>query len=211
MHRPADLPILYFGTPVAIISTMNEDGSANLAPMSSVWWLGQSCMLGLAQASQTSLNLVRERQAGINLPSANEAHHVDRLAMTTGRNPVPEYKVKMGYRYEPDKFEIGELTPLPSELVAPPRVKQCPVQMEAELHEYKPFGKMVNAFAFEMHIVRVHVEEHLLYGGEKDRVDPCKWNPLIMSFREFFSLGGKVRDSRLSEFPEAMFRKPRTA
>jgi len=26
--------ILYFGTPVAIVSSMNEDGSANLAPIS---------------------------------------------------------------------------------------------------------------------------------------------------------------------------------
>jgi flavin reductase (DIM6/NTAB) family NADH-FMN oxidoreductase RutF len=29
--------ILYLGTPVVLISTMNEDGSVNLAPMSSVF------------------------------------------------------------------------------------------------------------------------------------------------------------------------------
>ncbi|WP_198007949.1 hypothetical protein [Methylovulum miyakonense] len=33
-------PILYFGTPVILVSTINEDGTANLAPMSSAWWLG---------------------------------------------------------------------------------------------------------------------------------------------------------------------------
>jgi len=35
MHRTVDPAILYFGTPVVLVSTENEDGSANLAPMSS--------------------------------------------------------------------------------------------------------------------------------------------------------------------------------
>lgn len=30
--------ILYFGTPVVLIGSTNEDGSFNLAPMSSAWW-----------------------------------------------------------------------------------------------------------------------------------------------------------------------------
>lgn len=32
--------ILYLGTPVVLISTVNEDGTHNLAPMSSAFWLG---------------------------------------------------------------------------------------------------------------------------------------------------------------------------
>ena len=71
MHRTIDPTILYFGTPVALISTLNEDGSPNLAPMSSAWWLGWTCMLGLGQMSQTSANLVRTRECVINLPSAS--------------------------------------------------------------------------------------------------------------------------------------------
>ncbi len=52
--------VLYFGTPVALISTQNEDGSANLAPMSSAWALGDVFVLGLGSSSQTAANL-RER------------------------------------------------------------------------------------------------------------------------------------------------------
>jgi len=37
MHVGSDLTVLYFGTPVVLISSRNEDGSANLAPMSSAW------------------------------------------------------------------------------------------------------------------------------------------------------------------------------
>ena len=33
-------PVLYFGTPVIILSTLNEDGSTNLSPLSSAWALG---------------------------------------------------------------------------------------------------------------------------------------------------------------------------
>jgi flavin reductase (DIM6/NTAB) family NADH-FMN oxidoreductase RutF len=39
-HVTIEPAILYFGTPVVLISTQNEDGTANLAPMSSAWWLG---------------------------------------------------------------------------------------------------------------------------------------------------------------------------
>ena len=34
MHRVIDPKILYCGTPVVLITTRNEDGSANIAPMS---------------------------------------------------------------------------------------------------------------------------------------------------------------------------------
>jgi flavin reductase (DIM6/NTAB) family NADH-FMN oxidoreductase RutF len=209
MHKTIEPAILYFGTPVAILSTRNEDGTANLAPMSSVWWLGQSCMLGLGAASQTSANLIRTREVVVNLPSAAQVAHVDRLALTTGRNPVPDYKQKMGYLYEPDKFGCGELTPMWSDTVLPPRIQECPVQLEGIVHDYKPFGKNVTANAFEVHITRVHIDEDLLVEGALNRIDPHKWNPLIMSFREFFGLTGKLHQSRLAAFPESMFARPK--
>ena len=62
MHTAIEPAILYFGTPVVVIGTHNEDGSANLAPMSSVFWLGWRCMLGLGAASKTAHNLRRTRE-----------------------------------------------------------------------------------------------------------------------------------------------------
>ena len=98
VHKTIEPTILYFGTPVALISTLNPDGSPNLAPMSSAWWLGWSCMLGLGQMGQTSDNLIRTRECVINLPSEDLVKRVDRLALTTGKNPVPERKRQWGYR-----------------------------------------------------------------------------------------------------------------
>jgi flavin reductase (DIM6/NTAB) family NADH-FMN oxidoreductase RutF len=40
-HVQTDPAILYFGTPVVLLSTRNEDDTANLAPISSVSWLGR--------------------------------------------------------------------------------------------------------------------------------------------------------------------------
>jgi flavin reductase (DIM6/NTAB) family NADH-FMN oxidoreductase RutF len=200
MHRTIEPTILYFGTPVALISTINPDGTANLAPMSSACWLGWTCMLGLGQMSQTSDNLIRTRECVINLPSANMVEHVDRLAMTTGKNPVPERKHRWGYSYEPDKFGVAELTPVPSASVEPPRVHECPVQMEGIVHHWRPFGKNVNANVFEIHIEKLHVDETLLEGdGLRPHIDAERWRPLIMSFCRFFDLGGEVQSSRLAE------------
>jgi flavin reductase (DIM6/NTAB) family NADH-FMN oxidoreductase RutF len=202
MHKTIEPTILYFGTPVAIISTLNPDGSPNLAPMSSAWWLGWSCMLGLGQMGQTSDNLIRTRECVINLPSQDLVTHVDRLALTTGKDPVPEKKRQWGYRYEPDKFETAGLTAMESETVAPPRVRECPVQMEGIVHDYRPFGKNVSANAFEVHITRLHVEETLLVNngaGARPHIDPERWRPLIMSFCRFFGMGGEVHPSRLAE------------
>ena len=200
MHRTIEPTILYFGTPVALISTLNPDGSPNLAPMSSAWWLGWSCMLGLGQMGQTSDNLIRTRECVINLPSQDLVTHVDRLALTTGKNPVPERKRQWGYRYEPDKFTIAGFTMMESEVVAPPRVRECPVQMEGMVHDFRPFGKNVNANMFEVHIVKLHVDDSLLVSnGARPYIDPVRWRPLIMSFCRFFGLGGEVHPSRLAE------------
>ena len=200
MHKTIDPTILYFGTPVALISTLNPDGSPNIAPMSSAWWLGWSCMLGLGQMGQTSDNLIRTRECVINLPSEDLVPHVDRLALTTGKDPVPPKKQEWGYRYEADKFDLPGLTPVPSQVVAPPRVLECPVQMEGIVHDVRPFGKNVSANAFEVHIVKLHVDEGLLLSnGARPHIDPVRWRPLIMSFCRFFGLGGEVHPSRLAE------------
>ncbi|MBN9657454.1 MAG: flavin reductase family protein [Acidobacteria bacterium] len=200
MHRTVDPTVLYFGTPVALISTLNPDGYPNLAPMSSAWWLGWTCMLGLGQLSQTSENLIRTRECVINLPSQHQVSEVDRLALTTGRNPVPELKLGWGYRHEPDKFETAGLTPVDSLSVAPPRVAECPVQMEGIVHHHRPFGKNVNANVFEVHIVKLHVDESLLIDNSpRAHIDPVRWRPLIMSFCRFFGLGSEVHPSRLAE------------
>lgn len=199
MHKVIQPKILYFGTPVILISTLNEDESPNLAPISSGWWLDQSCMLGMSNRSKTINNLYRTGECVLNLPSVDLVDAVDRLALLTGVNPVPAYKAKKGYQYEPNKFEVAHLTPTSSDLVKPPRALECPVQMEAKVEHIRPFGLNDDyVVSIELTILRVHVDESILVENHPNYIDPHKWKPLIMNFCEFFGLTEQVNPSRLA-------------
>ena len=213
MHKTIEPGILYFGTPVVLISTINEDGTYNLAPMSSAFWLGWRCVLGLGARSKTPQNMRRTGECVLNLPSVDIAGAVNRLALTTGSNPVPEGKIRRGYRHEPDKFAIAGLTATASETVAAPRVAECPVQLEARVEAVHGIADDDTALrgnlqCFEVRVQRVHVDERILMAGERDRIDPDKWRPLIMSFQQFYGLGANVHESALGTIPESAYRGP---
>ena len=211
MHTIIDPAILYFGTPVVLVSSINDDGSPNLAPMSSAWWLGRSCMLGFGARSHTPANILRTGECVLNLPSVEQVAAVNRLARTTGSDPVPPHKVGMGYRHERDKFGVAGLTAVDSTLVAAPRVHECPVQLEAVLEGSHPLAasdpdRRGRLLALEMRILRVHVDERIRMDGHAHRIDPTRWRPLIMSFQQFFGLGDMVHHSTLAEIPEESYR-----
>jgi flavin reductase (DIM6/NTAB) family NADH-FMN oxidoreductase RutF len=200
VHQVIQPKIHYYGTPVVLLSTLNEDGIANLAPMSSAWWLGQSCLLGLSTRGQTFANLRRQGEVVLNLASSDLVAAVNRLALTTGMNPVPGYKQAIGTEYVKDKFGRAGLTPLPSDLVGPPRVQECQISLEAKVRRVNEVGAPEQFLAsIEVEILRVHCEEKLLTPGKRHYIDPDQWKPLIMSFLEFYSLGDGLHDSRLAK------------
>lgn len=212
MHVTAYPSILYLGTPVALLSTQNEDGSANLAPMSSVFWLGWRCYLGLQAISKTTENLRRTRELVINLPSQDHVGAVDRLARTTGSSPVPQDKLNRGYYHVKDKFAEAGLTAEAAQTVGALRVVECPIQLEAVIeheHSYDGDGPLAGYIGIlEARITRVHVDPALLMAGHANRIDPNKWRPLIMSFQEFYGLGPRLHASRLGEIAEEKYRTP---
>lgn len=208
-HSQIDPAILYWGTPVVLISTLNEDGTPNIGPMSSAFWLGDRCILGLAANSKTPQNLLRTKQCVLNLASDGMGSAVNALARTTGTQEVPESKIKRGYRYEKDKFNIANLTPSPSELVQPPRIQECPVQMEAELvGKYDVLGGAIAVV--EVKILRTYVLDQLRLNGHENRIDPDAWHPMIMSFQHLYGLrAGKIENSKLAKIDEELYRRPR--
>jgi flavin reductase (DIM6/NTAB) family NADH-FMN oxidoreductase RutF len=188
--RTIEPKILYFGTPVALISSLTEDGTTNLAPMSSFWALGWTLMLGLLDETKTAENMERHPECVVNLPAPNMWQEVEILAPLTGKNPVPEIKSKQ-FRFEKDKFAISGLTPLASEAVQPARARQCPVHMEARVNKLHRMGgeklrQLGGGVAAEVEIVRVHVAPDLIIGD--NYIDPAKWSPLIYNFRHYFRL-----------------------
>lgn len=215
--------ILYWGTPVVLNSTENPNGTFNLAPISSAFWLGWRCLLGIEVSSQTAQNLVRTGEIVINLVDDSQVDAVNKLSLLTGTNPVPEGKTRRGYRHEQDKFAIAGLTPVASETVRPPRAEECPVQMEAELvqvipvmadeydyvqHERAAECTLSGVLAFEVRIKRVHVDPRILVPGNRNRIDPNAWRPLIMSYSRYYGLGPELVESTLARIPERQYRTP---
>jgi len=199
-HRTIEPSILYLGTPVVLVSTRNEDGTVNLAPISSAWWLDRTAMIGMGTRSHTVANLRREGECVLSLPSADLVTEVDRLALTTGSNPVPGYKQAKGFVHVKDKFQVAGLTQTASVLVSPPRVTECPVQLEGKVISIHDVGEPDDhSAAIEIRIVRTHIHESILTPGNRHHVDPDRWRPLIMSFLEFYGLGERVHPSRLAE------------
>lgn len=186
--------ILYVGTPVFLVASENPDGTANLAPASSYWALGQMLVLGLETDGQTIENLRRLPQLTVNFPSGSHWEAVERLAALTARRPVPPAKAER-YRHEPEKFAAAGLTAEASDLVAPPRVQECALQFEAEVRRMTP-GWSDDYALVEAEVVRVHAAPGIVADG--DHIDPRAWQPLIYSFKHYFDLGEELGWTRSS-------------
>lgn len=161
---------------MVLVSTENEDGTFNLAPISSAWALGRTVVLGLGREGQTAHNLGSRPGLVLSLPGPGLWPAVERLAPLTGRDPVPPGK-PAGCRYEPDKFGAAGLTAVPSRSVRPPRVAECPFQMEARAERVRP--DVSGAFVLvETVVSAVHADPRIVVPGT-DRIDPAALSPLV--------------------------------
>ena len=179
--------ILYYGTPVALVVTENDDATFNLAPMSSSWTLGYTIVLGFGESSQTAANLRAREQLTINFPSPDLFEAVERLAPLTGRDPVPAAK-RAQFRTERRKFEAAGLTPAASLDVRPPRVRECPLQLEATVAKiHDTSDPQLGALIVEAHVVRVHAHPSIVQG--ESHIDVSAWHPLLYVYRHYFGRG----------------------
>jgi hypothetical protein len=110
-----------------------------------------------------------------------------------------------------------------SETVAPPRVLECPIQLEAALvrvnsvmadeydysqHKRRKECTLEGITCLEVRIQRVHVAPSLLMARDQNRIDPDLWRPMIMSFCRYYGLGPEIAHSKLAEIPEEQYRSP---
>ena len=191
--------VLYFGQPVALLSTLNADGSSNLSPISSCWALGQRLVQGIGLDGQAWANLQRDPGLVLNLPEAAQWRAVERLGRLTGVAEVPAYKVAMGYRHCADKFAAAGLQPLASEQVRAARVRECPAQLEARallpegqalelaLQQARERGFLI----IEAEVLQVHAHERICVPGS-EHIDTSAWQPLLYVFRHYCGTGAPL-------------------
>jgi len=186
--------ILYFGTPVVLITTHNEDGTLNITPMSSAWALADRIVIGLAGGGQGLANLRRERECVLNLAGEDMHRGVERIAPTTGRQPVPTWKQATGYRHEADKLALGGWHALPSLSVKPPRIMECPLQLEARVlldvdRPLEAWRDSAGGYAIlELEVLHVHAHEEVTVAGTQ-HIDPQRYRPLFYLFRHYVGPG----------------------
>jgi flavin reductase (DIM6/NTAB) family NADH-FMN oxidoreductase RutF len=168
--------------------------------MSSAWALGDEVVLGLGAQGQTACNLAARPDLVLNLPGPKLWVEVERLAPLTGRDPVPEHK-RGRFRFEPAKFAAAGLSPCPSQLVRPPRVAECPIQLEARAVRLQS-GAVGDFVLVEAQVLRVHADSDIVVPGTQ-HIDPSRWSPLIYNFRHYYGLGAELGHSFRTETPPA--------
>jgi len=199
VKRVLNPKMLYFGTPVVLISSLNDDGTTNVAPMSSAWWVGNTAMLGMSVNSQTVRNLEQRPQCVLNLVDATMVDAIDQLALLTGRPDVPDYKRARGYTYEADKFAAAGLTPAAFGEGRPAGVAESLIQMEGHVECIREIdGPDSGLRALEVAVERTHVDESLLMANHPTYIDPLGWDPLFMKFTEYFAGATLSRPSSLA-------------
>lgn len=185
--------VLYPGTPVLLMTTLNPDGSSNISPLSSFWALGNRVVLGLGTQGQGYRNLQLRNECVLNFPSSAQAAEVEAIARSTGRDPVPDAKQAMGYVHVRDKFALGGFTAVPSAQVAPATIAECPLQVEVTVMAmHEPSDDDGQHFVIvEGRIRYVHAHEAITHPGSQ-HIDVARWKPLIYLFRHYLGVGEPV-------------------
>lgn len=155
-HRDRAYPILaglVTPRPIAWVTTLNEDGTVNLAPFSFFNLFGANPPLVIfapgnrddGSPKDTARNCERTGEFVINLVDEALAEVMNRTSATL------EYGVS--------ETEREYLQTLPSSVVAPPRVAAAPAALECKLHEIQRIGG--NRLVLGI-VLRVKVREDLI-------------------------------------------------
>ncbi len=148
--------------PIAVISTLNIDGSSNLAPFSFFTAISAQPMIiafcpmirsSDGQFKDTVKNILREREFVVNFCTEDNYEKVN-LASTE----LP---------YGEDEFSFSGLTPMNSELVKAKRVKESPVHFECIFRDMICYGKTPGSGSLITGEVKlVHVDEAVMTDGK---------------------------------------------
>lgn len=151
--------------PIALVSTVSAAGALNVAPFSYFNAItNQPPLLGISvnqrggQPKDTLRNIEQTGEFVVN--TVDEALGA-RMVEASGDWPEAV-----------DEFALTGLTPVPSDLVRPPRVGEAPVCLECRLHRIIELG---NAGFVVGEILRAHVRDEVLTAG---LVDINKLRPL---------------------------------
>jgi flavin reductase (DIM6/NTAB) family NADH-FMN oxidoreductase RutF len=152
--------------PIAWTSTLNEDGSANLAPFS--FFTGVSsdpptCLICVSRRRRQSDGTRPPKDTWRNIERTGEyVIHVVDDALAAQMNATSRE-----FPYGTDEIAEVGLTKVASDRVAPPRIVEAPVAMECRLERIVEVGRAGTAVIIG-EILLWHVRDELVVGGRLD-------------------------------------------
>ncbi len=168
--------------PIAWVSTLAADGTANIAPHSyTTIFSTEPPVVGFVSSGRKD-TLNNAEATGDFVYNVAGEDLAERMNLTSADFPA-------------DVSEFGwvGLTPVPSDVVRSPRLGEAPVALEARLLEVHPIPGS-NAFLVLGQVVRVHVAERLWHG---DRIDLDALQPVGRAAGSWYArLGSPFRMER---------------
>ncbi|MEO0008209.1 MAG: hypothetical protein RJA20_2405 [Bacteroidota bacterium] len=154
--------------PIAFASTISTDGIHNLAPYSFFnAFSSNPPLLIFSSNRRVSNNTTKD--------TLKNVQDTGQVVINVVSHSIVRQMAIAGVEYGPevDEFKKAGLTPIPSELVRPPRVAESPVQMECVVEQILPLGESGGAGNLIIcRIVLMHIAEEVL--NDKGRIDPHK-------------------------------------
>lgn len=170
--------------PIGWVSTIDEDGVANLAPFS--FFNLVSSVPPVLMVAPGGRRGAAEKDTLANVRAVPElVHHVvdeahAELMNTTSAELPPGV----------DEFAHAGLERVPSDLVRPPRLASAAVAMEARVTQVVPVGEGSGYHLILARVVKVHVRADLI--GPDGRIDPERLRPIARLGGEEYTTLGRV-------------------
>ncbi len=166
---------LVYPTPVFVIGTYDRAGKPNVMTAS---WGGICCSqppcvaVSLRKATYTHGNIVQRKAFTISIPSEKHLKEADYFGLASGRDV--------------DKFAAANVTPVKSDLVDAPYVKEFPLIVECNLVHVFELGLHTQ---FVGEVVDVKAEDSVM--GSGGLLDIAKVRPLVFTpdTQQYFGIG----------------------
>lgn len=158
--------------PVALVTTLNDDGVLNAAPYSyfnivtaDPPLLSVSVQRKQGVQKDTSRNAIEKGEFVIHIADAS---YLTQLNQTAASLPSLESEV-----------DLAGLTPIASEMISVPGLAEAKIRMECVLEHALPLGGTVDAPTTDLiigRVVRIHVHESVY--GESYHIDAAALDPI---------------------------------
>ncbi len=181
--------------PIAFASTVDKAGNVNLSPFSFFNMFSANPPILIFSPSRR----VRDSSTKHTLENVLEVPEV--VIHIVGFDRVEQMSLaSTEYPKGVNEFEKSGLTPVKSELVAPPRVKEAAVALECRVIEVKALGADGGAGNLVIcEVIVMHVSEAIL--DEKGAIDPYKLSPVARLGGSWYS---KITPDSLFQIPKPL-------